>query len=198
MIRLAVIISGSATNIRALLEQTVVGRKLFGKVQVVVIGADRNEANFMLSEEYGIPSFLLEPKQFETRQAWAEALAKKIHEYKPDLVLLSGFMRLLPAIFVDQFSPYLLNTHPAYLPEFPGAHAVADALAAGVKKTGATIMVVDKGVDTGPIIKQKRVRVRKYDTQDTLHERIKKVERKLIIKTVKQIATGKLDLNKYA
>ena len=103
-------------------------------------------------------------------------------------------MRLLPAALVADLSPRLINTHPAYLPEFPGAHGVRDALAAGVTETGASVIVVDDGVDTGPILAQERVPVLDGDTEHTLHERIKPVERRLLIDVVRRIATGELSL----
>ena len=114
--------------------------------------------------------------------------------WKPDLVVLSGLMRLLPSAVVDAWSPSLINTHPAYLPEFPGAHAVRDALEAGVVQTGASVIVVDDGVDTGPIVAQERVPVLPGDDLHSLHERIKPVERRLLIDVVRRIATGELDL----
>jgi phosphoribosylglycinamide formyltransferase-1 len=103
-------------------------------------------------------------------------------------------MRLLPPALVAEFSPALINTHPAFLPEFPGAHGVRDALAAGVTQTGASVIVVDDGVDTGPILAQERVPILSGDTEHTLHERIKPVERRLLIDVVRGIATGEIAL----
>ena len=103
-------------------------------------------------------------------------------------------MRLLPSSLVARYSPRIVNTHPAYLPEFPGAHGVRDALAAGVEQTGASVIVVDDGIDSGPILAQERVPVMPDDTEDTLHERIKPVERRLLIDVVRRIATGELAL----
>ena len=118
----------------------------------------------------------------------------QVREWQPDLVILSGFMRLLPERVVTALSPRLLNTHPAYLPEFPGAHAVRDALAAGATQTGASIIVVDNGVDSGPIVAQQRVPIWDGDTEGTLHERIKAVERELLVQTVLDVANGTIDL----
>ena len=118
--------------------------------------------------------------------------------WKPDLVVLSGLMRLLPASLVDEWAPRLINTHPAHLPEFPGAHGVRDALAAGVDRTGASVIVVDSGVDTGPILAQERVPVLPGDDEHTLHDRIKPVERRLLIDVVQRIASGELDLSAAA
>jgi len=108
--------------------------------------------------------------------------------------VLSGLMRLLPASLVERFAPHIINTHPAYLPEFPGAHGVRDALAAGVAQTGASVIVVDDGVDSGPVLAQERVPVLAGDDEHSLHERIKPVERRLLIDVVRRIATGELDL----
>ena len=113
---------------------------------------------------------------------------------EPDLVVLSGLMRLLPAGVVDAWSPRIINTHPAYLPEFPGAHGVRDAVAAGVAQTGASVIIVDNGVDSGPIVAQERVPVLRGDDEHSLHDRIKPVERRLLIDVVRRIATGDLDL----
>src|SRR5690606_1166493 len=126
-------------------------------------------------------------------EEWGVALLEQIRVWTPDLVVLSGLMRLLPRTVVDALAPNLINTHPAYLPEFPGAHGVRDALAAGVTESGASIIVVDNGVDQGPIIVQERVPVLPGDTEHDLHERIKPVERRLLVQTVLDIANG-LDL----
>ena len=107
-------------------------------------------------------------------------------------------MRLLPPRVVAALSPHLINTHPAYLPEFPGAHGVRDALAAGATQTGASIIVVDNGVDDGPIVSQERVPVHPGDTQDSLHDRIKLVERRLLVQAVLDIANGHVDLKEHS
>ena len=125
------------------------------------------------------------------------ALLEEIEFWGPDLVILSGFMKLLPPRVVDALSPRLINTHPAYLPEFPGAHAVRDAVDAGVSETGASVIIVDNGVDSGPIIAQRRVPVLASDTEATLHERIKPVERELLIQAVLGIANGTIDLARF-
>jgi phosphoribosylglycinamide formyltransferase-1 len=120
-------------------------------------------------------------------------LLEQIRVWSPELVVLSGLMRLLPPNVVEALTPNIINTHPAYLPEFPGAHGVRDAIRAGVEQTGASIIVVDNGVDQGPIIVQERVSVLPGDTEHELHERIKPVERRLLVQTVLDIANG-LDL----
>jgi phosphoribosylglycinamide formyltransferase-1 len=135
---------------------------------------------------------------FADRESWGDALLEQIRVWSPDLVVLSGFMKLLPPRVVDALAPSLINTHPAYLPEFPGAHGVRDALAAGVAETGASVIVVDNGVDSGPIISQRRVPVLPGDTENDLHDRIKRVERELLVQAVLDIANGTVDLKELS
>ena len=161
---------------------------------MVVVGADREADGLAHAEEFGIPSFTVPWHEHESREAWGEELGRQLAVWNADLVVLSGLMRLLPAALVADLAPRLINTHPAYLPEFPGAHGVRDALAAGVSETGASVIVVDDGVDTGPILAQERVPVIAGDTEHSLHERIKPVERRLLIEVVRRIATGELSL----
>lgn len=192
MLTVAVLISGTGSNLRALLEAA---RHPDFPARVVVVGADREADGLAHAEEFGIPSFTVPWHEHESREAWGEELGRQLAVWNADLVVLSGLMRLLPAGLVADLSPRLINTHPAYLPEFPGAHGVRDALAAGVSETGASVIVVDDGVDTGPILAQERVPVLEGDTEHTLHERIKPVERRLLIDVVRRIATGELTLS---
>ncbi|HEU4758216.1 MAG TPA: formyltransferase family protein, partial [Agromyces sp.] len=144
------------------------------------------------------PTFTVPYTAYADREEWGEALIEQVRHWEPDLVILSGLMRLVPPSVVDAFSPYLINTHPAYLPEFPGAHGVRDAIAAGVDQTGASLIVVDNSVDGGPIIAQERVPVLPGDTESTLHDRIKPVERRLLIQAVLDIANSHLDLKELS
>lgn len=192
MLTVAVLISGTGSNLRALLEAA---RHPDFPARVIVVGADREAEGLAHAEEFGIPSFTVPWHEHESREAWGEELGRQLDVWKPDLVVLSGLMRLLPASLVARYSPRLINTHPAYLPEFPGAHGVRDALAAGVTQTGASVIVVDDGVDTGPILAQERVQIRADDTEHSLHERIKPVERRLLIDVVRGIATGDVSLD---
>ncbi|MCP1429216.1 phosphoribosylglycinamide formyltransferase-1 [Microbacterium foliorum] len=191
MLTVAVLISGTGSNLRALLEAA---RHPGFPARVVVVGADREADGLAHAEEFGIPSFTVPWHEHGSREAWGEELGRQLAVWNADLVVLSGLMRLLPAGLVADLSPRLINTHPAYLPEFPGAHGVRDALAAGVTETGASVIVVDDGIDTGPILAQERVPVLDDDTEHTLHERIKPVERRLLIDVVRRIATGELSL----
>lgn len=191
MLSLVVLISGGGSNLRTLLETA---EDAEFPARVVAVGADRDADGIVHAEEHGVPSFTVPYTSFASRDEWGDALLEQIRQWRPDVVILSGFMRLLPQHVVDALSPNLINTHPAYLPEFPGAHAVRDALAAGVTQTGASLIVVDNGVDSGPIIAQERVPVLPGDTEAALHERIKPVERRLLVQAVLDIANGHVDL----
>jgi len=191
VLTVAVLISGTGSNLRALLDAAA---EPGFPARVVVVGADREADGFTHAEAFGIPTFMVPWSQFATREEWGAELGAQLAVWKPDLVVLSGLMRLLPASLVDAWSPHIVNTHPAYLPEFPGAHGVRDALTAGVAQTGASVIIVDNGVDSGPILAQERIPVLPGDDEHTLHERIKPVERRLLIDVVRRIATGELDL----
>lgn len=192
MLTVAVLISGTGSNLRALLEAA---RHPDFPARVVVVGADRDADGLAHAEQFGIPSFTVPWHLHESRETWGEEVSAQLAVWKPDLVVLSGLMRLLPPALVAEYSPRLINTHPAYLPEFPGAHGVRDALAAGASQTGASVIVVDDGVDTGPILAQERVPIVEGDTEHSLHDRIKPVERRLLIDVVRRIATGELELS---
>jgi phosphoribosylglycinamide formyltransferase-1 len=195
VLSLVVLISGGGSNLRSLLEAC---RDAEYPARVVAIGADRDADGLDLGEEFGIPTFTVPYSSHASREAWGDELLAQVRQWTPDLVVLSGFMRLLPPRVVAALSPRLVNTHPAYLPEFPGAHGVRDALAAGVTKTGASLIVVDTGVDDGPIVAQERVPVLPGDTEASLHERIKTVERRLLVQAVLDIANGHVDLEEHS
>lgn len=191
MLTVAVLISGGGSNLRALLEAA--ADPAF-PARVVAVGADREAPGLAHAEEFGIPSFIVPWTGAARRAEWGAELSANLRVWRPELVVLSGFMHLLPAAVVAEWFPRIVNTHPAFLPEFPGPHAVRDALAAGVRVTGASVIVVDDGVDTGPILARERVPVLPGDDEASLHERIKVVERRLLIDVVRRVAGGALDL----
>lgn len=190
MLRVVVLISGAGTNLRALLEAA--DAPDF-PARVVAVGADVEAPGLAFAAERGIPTFVVPLTGYPDREAWGASLLEQIRVWAPDLTVLSGFMRLLPPVVVDALSPALINTHPAYLPEFPGAHAVRDALRAGVAETGASVIVVDRGIDTGPVVARERVPILPGDTEAELHERIKPVERRLLIQVVRDFAARSSD-----
>ncbi|HEX4441949.1 MAG TPA: phosphoribosylglycinamide formyltransferase [Galbitalea sp.] len=187
MLSLVVLISGGGSNLRALLEAA---EDAEFPARVVAVGADRDADGFAHAEEYAIPTFSVALSNYADREAWGDALLQQIAVWSPDLVILSGFMKLLPPRVVAALSPRLFNTHPAYLPEFPGAHAVRDALESGATETGASVIVVDNGVDSGPILAQQRVPILAGDTEATLHARIKPVERALLLQSILDFANS--------
>ena len=185
MLSVVVLISGAGSNLLALLKAA---DNPLNPVRVLAVGSDKAAEGLAHADLYGVPSFVLEPGRFSDLEAWSNKLQETIEHFDPDLIVLAGFMRILPPSFIDRFSPNIINTHPSLLPRFPGAHAVRDALASGARETGVTIHVVDAGVDTGPIIAQKSVTVLPADDEASLHERIKTEERKLLVETVLSIA----------
>jgi phosphoribosylglycinamide formyltransferase-1 len=195
MLSIVVLISGSGSNLRALLEAC--DNPLF-PAKILAVGADSAAAGLAHAEQFGVPTFVVEPGLFESREQWSQMLLENVRYHKPDLVILAGFMKVLPESFVSALSPNLINLHPSLLPAFPGAHAVRDALAAGASTTGATVHIVDAGVDTGPVLAQREVSVAAGISEAELHEQIKVVERSLIVDVVTEIAEGKLNLAERA
>ena len=180
--RLVVLASGQGTNLQALIDAC---RDADYGAQVVAVGADRPGINALnRANQAGIETFTVRLKDHPSRQDWDIALTKETKAHAPDLIVLAGFMKLVGRPFLDAFGGRCVNTHPALLPSFPGAHAVRDALAHGVKVTGCTVLLVDEGVDAGPIIAQAAVPVNDDDDEPTLHERIKVAERALLVDTV--------------
>jgi phosphoribosylglycinamide formyltransferase-1 len=181
--RLVVLVSGTGTNLQALLDASV-DRPHYG-ARVVGVGADREGTPAIeRAKAAGVETFVLPPSAAGDRPAWDEMLTAKVSSLSADLVVLAGFMRLAGPAFLAEFAGRCLNTHPSLLPSFPGMRGPQDALDYGVKVAGATLFMVDAGVDTGPIVAQTAVRVLDDDTATSLHERIKAVERQMLVDSV--------------
>jgi phosphoribosylglycinamide formyltransferase-1 len=184
--RVVVLVSGAGTNLQALLDAS--ADPAYG-VRVVAVGADRPDIEGLArGERAGVPTFVCRVGDHAGRADWDAALAGSCADFEPDLVVSAGFMKLVGAGFLERFRGRLLNTHPALLPSFPGTTGPADALAYGVKVTGATLFVVDAGVDTGPIVAQTAVAVEDDDDVASLHERIKVAERAMLVETLGRLA----------
>lgn len=183
--RLVVLISGAGSNLAAVLEAA--DDPGFG-AQVVAVIADRECSGLEHARARDLPTAIVRLRDHADRAAWDRELAARIGEHRPDLVISAGFMKLLGPAVLDAHPARVLNTHPTLLPSFPGAHGVRDALAHGVKITGATVFVVDAGVDTGRILDQVAVRVEDDDTEETLHERIKAAEHRMLVDVLRRVA----------
>ena len=200
MLKLAVLISGGGSNLKALIDAA---KDPTYPAEIVCVGADVDAAGLAHAEAAGIPHFTIRPRDYANREEWGRAVADAISQHgvggaeseSPGLVVSAGLMRILPEGFVRHFSPHLINTHPALLPLYPGAHAVRDALAAGATKTGVTVHIIDEGVDTGPILRQAAIDIEAFETEADVHERIKERERPLLVETVRAIALGEIDLS---
>jgi phosphoribosylglycinamide formyltransferase-1 len=185
--RIVVLVSGEGTNLQALIAAEDLGG------EIVLAGSDRAEAfGLVRARKAGIETVVVPFREYTVRDEWDATLFARVADYEPDLVLLAGFMRILAGRWMARWP--MLNTHPALLPAFPGVHAVRDALAYGVKVTGATVHFVVEEVDAGPIVLQEAVRVQQDDTEDTLHERIKAVEHRLLREAVTLFCQGRLDV----
>jgi phosphoribosylglycinamide formyltransferase-1 len=185
--RLAVLLSGTGSLCEALLVAT---EDPAYPAEVVVVGSDRDAEGLEHARRRGIPTFTCAVADHPDRAAWDRALTAELLAFGPDLVVSAGFMKLVGPAVLEAFGGRLINTHPALLPAFPGAHAVRDALAAGASVTGATVHVVDAGIDTGPVLTQRQVPVLPGDDEARLHERIKAVERELLVQTVAELVTA--------
>ena len=180
------LVSGGGTNLQALLDAA--ADPSYG-AEVVAVGADRDGIEGLArAERHGVPTFVERVSDHPTRESWDAALTKACAAHAPDLVVLAGFMKLVGTDFLREFEGRCVNTHPALSPSFPGMRGPADALAYGVKVTGATLFVVDAGVDTGPIVAQTAVPVEDDDDVASLHERIKVAERAMLVDAVGRLA----------
>lgn len=188
--RTVVLVSGSGTNLQSVID-AVRGGEL--DLEIAAVGSDVPDCGGLArAARAQIPTFTVPLGKGADRSVWNAELAAAVRGHSPDVVVSSGFMRILGAEFLDGVGAAIINTHPALLPSFPGAHAVRDALAHGVKITGCTVHQVDAGVDTGPILAQEAVRILEDDDEDSLHERIKIQERRLLVDTLGAIASGRI------
>ncbi len=191
--RVVILLSGAGTTMAPVLAAA--AGETFGAV-VAAVGSDRPSAPGLdLAAEQGVATFVVNATEYPDRVAWSAALADAVAGYHPDLVLCAGLMRILDPLFLDRFPGRVVNSHPSLLPAFPGAVAVSDALAYGVRITGATLHLVDAGVDTGPIIAQVPVPVLADDDESTLHERIKTAERQMLLDLIPRLAAGELTID---
>jgi len=188
--RVVVLVSGTGSNLAALLAAH--DDPAFGARVVGVVSDRAGVGGLDIARAAGVPTAVVAPADFPDRAAWDVGMAQAVGVFDPALVVSAGFMRILGAAFLARFGGRVINTHPALLPAFPGAHAVRDALAYGVTVTGCTVHVVDAGVDTGPIIAQRAVEIAPDDDEASLHERIKVLERQMLVDTVGRIARGGL------
>lgn len=185
--------SGSGTLLQAVLDAA---QQPDFPVRVVAVGADRSDIEALnKADRAGVPWFVARLGDYPDRAAWDVALTDAVASYGPDFVVSAGFMKIVGETFLARFPNRVLNTHPALLPAFPGMHAVADALAAAVKVTGCTVHFADLGVDTGPIIAQEAVPVEPDDDESSLHERIKTVERKLLVDVIADLGRRSCTVN---
>jgi phosphoribosylglycinamide formyltransferase 1 len=184
--RVVVLVSGTGTNLAALLSAT--QDPSYGAT-IVAVGADRDGIEGLArAERAGVPTFVVRVADHPDRAGWDAALTDAAARHEPDLVVSAGFMKLFGETFLSRFDGRVVNTHPSLLPSFPGTHGPRDALAYGVKVSGCSLFVVDAGVDTGPIVAQRAVEVRDDDDEATLHERIKVAEREMLVETVGRMA----------
>ena len=183
--RLVVLASGTGSLLASVLESAAGDYP----ARVVAVGADRACPALDIAASAVLPSFQVRLADHPDRAAWDAALTEAVAAHEPDLIVSAGFMKLLGPEFLGRFHGRVVNTHPALLPAFPGARAVPDALDYGVRVTGCTVHLVDAGVDTGPILAQEAVPVHEDDTAETLHERIKVVERRLLVDVLAALAT---------
>ena len=180
--RLVVLASGTGTNLQALLDAS--ADPAYG-ARVVAVGSDRSgTAALERADRAGVATFVVPVDDHPDRSAWDQALTKAVAEHEPDLVVSAGFMRLAGEHFLQRYGGRYVNTHPSLLPAFPGMHGPRDALAHGVRVSGATLFLVDAGVDTGPIVAQAAVEVLDGDDEAALHERIKVAERAMLVDAV--------------
>lgn len=187
MPRIVALASGTGSLLQAIIDSH------HGSSVVAVVSDNENAAALDRARASNIPTFVVAAGS--DRDAWNERLLGQLRTLEPDLIVCAGFMRVLGPTIVAAYAGRIVNSHPALLPAFPGAHAVRDALAYGVKVTGCTVHLVDDGVDTGPIIAQQPVTVEDFDTEESLHERIKQIERVLLVDVLDRFARSEVSVS---
>jgi phosphoribosylglycinamide formyltransferase 1 len=182
--RVVVLASGTGSLLQSLLDATT------GEypASIVAVGVDRDCPAVDIAAAASVPAYTVRLRDHQDRDAWDVAITEATAAYEPDLIVSAGFMKILGPHFLSRFMGRIINTHPALLPAFPGAHAVRDALEYGVKVTGCSVHLVDAGTDTGPLLAQEAVPVFDDDDEATLHERIKVVERRLLVEVLAAVA----------
>lgn len=183
--RLVILASGEGTTLQAILDAC--RDPAYGAAVIAVVTDRPGTGAELRAQRSGLRAQVVSLEDFPDRAAWDEKITQVVRRYEPDYVVCAGFMKILGMTFLAEFGGRTLNTHPALLPLFPGAHGVRDALAAGATQTGATVHWVDAGVDTGPIIAQVVVPIAADDDENTLHERIKAAEAPLYVETIRRI-----------
>lgn len=190
---IVVLISGTGTNLQAILDAT---NNPAYPAEVVAVGTDKPDATGLArAERNGVPTFAVALEKGADRATWDKQFAAEIDRYQPEWVVTAGFMRLLGPAVLSAYPNRVVNTHPALLPSFPGAHAVRDAINYGVRVTGSTVHLVDAGVDTGPVIAQQAVEILDGDDEESLHERIKIVERQLLVDVIARLCTSSVEVS---
>ena len=193
MMNIAVFVSGNGSNLQALIDAGEKGELAQGRIVLVV--SDKPEAYALeRAKKVSIKTFVLEAKGFSSREEYDRRVMEELKASKIELIVLAGFMRLLSDHFVDEYYGRILNIHPALLPSFRGTHGIKDAFDYGVKTTGVTVHFVNKELDAGPVILQEAVKIEEDDTEETLEEKIHKIEHRLYPEAVKLFAQGKLKI----
>ena len=196
MKRVAIFVSGTGTNMENLIRK-IQGGKVPGVEPALVISDNPGAGALEKAKRLGVEVSVLDRKRFESKEAFERAVLKKLEESKIDFICLAGFMRILSPAFVERYSGRLLNIHPALLPAFPGAHAIQDAFEAKVKETGVTVHFVDSGVDTGPVILQRKVPVSPQDTLETLEAKVHAAEYEAYPEALRLVVTGQIKLPQH-
>ncbi len=193
MLKIGVLASGRGSNFQAIIDEIESGR-IIAKIEILIV--DNSDAYAIeRAKKHGIPYMYIDPKEFKTKEAFYEKIRDELLSKGVELVILAGFMRIVKKPLLDAFPNRIMNIHPALLPSFPGLHGQKQAVDYGVRISGCTVHFVDEGVDSGPIIIQAAVPVHPDDTEDSLSERILKVEHKIFPEAIRFFAEGRLEVH---